>query len=173
MIILVGPSASGKTQIGYSLKKIYGLEKVVTYTTRRMRSGEVNGIDYHFITKDEFLRLEKENFFFEYVCYNENYYGTAINSLNDNSYLILEPNGMKRYLSSKLDLTIFYLDCSEEVRFKRMIMRHDGALNAQKRIEIDRQIFNDEVKLHANYLVDVSQKSVDEIAKEIYCLCQK
>ena len=45
MIILVGPSASGKTQIGYSLKKIYGLEKVVTYTTRRMRSGEVNGID--------------------------------------------------------------------------------------------------------------------------------
>ena len=173
MIILVGPSASGKTQIGYSLKKIYGLEKVVTYTTRRMRSGEVNGIDYHFITKDEFLRLEKENFFFEYVCYNENYYGTAINYLNDNSYLILEPNGMKRYLSSKLDLTIFYLDCSEEVRFKRMIMRHDGASNAQKRIEIDRQIFNDEVKLHANYLVDVSQKSVDEIAKEIYCLCQK
>ena len=60
MIILVGPSASGKTQIGYSLKKIYGLEKVVTYTTRRMRSGEVDGIDYHFITKDEFLRLEKE-----------------------------------------------------------------------------------------------------------------
>ena len=154
MIILVGPSASGKTQIGYSLKKIYGLEKVVTYTTRRMRSGEVDGIDYHFITK-------------------ENYYGTAINSLNDNSYLILEPNGMKRYLSSKLDLTIFYLDCSEEVRFKRMIMRHDGASNAQKRIEIDRQIFNDQVKLHANYLVDVSQKSVDEIAKEIYCLCQK
>ena len=76
-------------------------------------------------------------------------------------------------LSSKLDLTIFYLDCSEEVRFKRMIMRHDGASNAQKRIEIDRQIFNDQVKLHANYLVDVSQKSVDEIAKEIYCLCQK
>ena len=83
MIILVGPSASGKTQIGYSLKKIYGLEKVVTYTTRRMRSGEVDGIDYHFITKDEFLRLEKENFFFEYVCYNEIYYGTAINSYND------------------------------------------------------------------------------------------
>ena len=54
-----------------------------------------------------------------------------------------------------------------------MILRHDGASNAQKRIEIDRQIFNDEVKLHANYLVDVSQKSVDEIAKEIYCLCQK
>lgn len=173
MIILVGPSASGKTQIGYALKKLYGLEKVVTYTTRDMRPGEINGIDYHFITKDEFLRLEKENFFFEYVCYNENYYGTSFNSLNNNSYLILEPNGMKKYLASKLDLTIFYLDCSEDVRLKRMINRHDGESNARKRIEIDRQIFNDEVKVLSNYLIDVSKKTVDEIAKEIYSLCQK
>ena len=56
---------------------------------------------------------------------------------------------MKRYLSSKLDLTIFYLDCSEEVRFKRMIMRHDGASNAQKRIEIDRQNF---LMIKLNYM---------------------
>lgn len=62
MIILVGPSASGKTQIGYSLKKIYGLEKVVTYTTRRMRSGEVNGIDYHLLLKMNFYVLKKKIF---------------------------------------------------------------------------------------------------------------
>lgn len=45
-------------------------------------------------------------------------------------------------------------------------MRHDGASNAQKRIEIDRQIFNDEVKLHANYLVDVSQKALMKLQKK-------
>lgn len=170
MIILVGPSASGKTQIGYALKKIYGLNKVVTYTTRAMRKGEVDGVDYHFIKKDEFESLEHQGFFFEYVCYNDNYYGTALNSLNEDSYLILEPKGMKKYLSSGLKLTIFYLDCSEEVRLNRMIGRHDGLLNAQRRIEIDRKIFNDEVKALANYLVDVSNKSVDEIAREIYFL---
>lgn len=173
MIILVGPSASGKTQIGYALKRLYNLNKVVTYTTRPMREGEVDGIDYHFITKNDFLEKKDKAFFFEYVLYNDNYYGTSFNSLNDNNYLILEPNGMKKYLESSLNLKIFYLDCSEEVRLKRMLGRHDGLEAAKKRIEIDRTIFNDDVKALSNYLIDVSSKSVDEIAQEIYNLCQK
>ena len=54
MLILVGPSASGKTQIVQILRAKYGLNKMVTYTSRQMRPGEREGIDYFFLTKEEF-----------------------------------------------------------------------------------------------------------------------
>ena len=54
MLVIVGPSASGKTQMVQELIKKYKMEKLVTYTTRAMRVGEVNGKDYHFISVEEF-----------------------------------------------------------------------------------------------------------------------
>ena len=60
MIILIGPSASGKTATCLYLQDHYGIRKVVTHTTRAMRVGEVNGVDYHFVTKDEFQKLKCE-----------------------------------------------------------------------------------------------------------------
>ena len=60
MLILVGPSASGKTEATKILIEKYNLKKLVTYTTRSMRVHEVNGKDYHFITKEEFINKMKE-----------------------------------------------------------------------------------------------------------------
>ena len=64
----------------YSHKKIqqkYQSFKIsVSYTTRPPRSNEVNGVDYHFVKKDEFEELIKENKLYEYAKIFENYYGT-------------------------------------------------------------------------------------------------
>ena len=49
MVILVGASASGKSVVAKDMIKRYGFSKVVTYTTRSIRVGEVNNIDYHFL----------------------------------------------------------------------------------------------------------------------------
>ena len=57
MLILVGHSASGKTEIANELKRDYDMKKIITYTTRPIRVNEVNGIDYHFVTEEEFLKL--------------------------------------------------------------------------------------------------------------------
>ncbi len=48
MIILVGASASGKTEVAKLLARKYGIRKVVTHSTRPLRSGEVNAVDYLF-----------------------------------------------------------------------------------------------------------------------------
>ena len=61
MIILIGPSASGKTSIAKELIEKYNFKKFVTNTTRKMRVGEINDIDYHFITKEQFLDKLKNN----------------------------------------------------------------------------------------------------------------
>ena len=54
MIVLTGASASGKTEVVKLLKIKYGIDKVVTHTTREIRSLEIPDEDYHFITKKEF-----------------------------------------------------------------------------------------------------------------------
>ena len=48
MIVLIGESASGKSSIERCLVEDYGYNKIVSYTTRPPRAGEVDGIDYHF-----------------------------------------------------------------------------------------------------------------------------
>ena len=60
------------------------MRKVVTYTTRPMRVGEVNHIDYHFVSKEEFIEKANNNFFIETACYNDNYYGTAYEDISRN-----------------------------------------------------------------------------------------
>ena len=76
MIVLIGASASGKTEVAKTLIAKKGFSKIVTYTTREIRPSEVNGVDYHFVTKEKFLELKNDNFFLETTTYNNNFYGT-------------------------------------------------------------------------------------------------
>ena len=70
MLILIGPSASGKTEVAKLLAKKYNITKIVTYTTRTPRVNEVNGVDYNFVSVEEFAKLTEENFFVETTYYN-------------------------------------------------------------------------------------------------------
>ena len=110
MLILVGPSASGKTELLKILIRKYNMKKLVTYTTRPMRVGEVNGVDYHFISKNEFLEKENNNFFFETVMYNNNYYGTSKNDFSNDKAVILEPKGLQKYIDEAKDKIIIVSD---------------------------------------------------------------
>lgn len=165
MIILIGKSASGKTYIGKCLEKI-GFKKNVTYTSREKRIGEIEGKDYYFLTKDEFLNKIKEGFFFEYVIYNNNYYGTSINSLKElKSYLIVEPNGFYKY--KDLDnIVSFYVECSETTLITRMKKRGDKLEDIKTRITNDALIFNDSIKNDVDYVIN-GENNIDIIIKEI------
>ena len=75
MIILTGASASGKTETALGLARKYGLVKAITTTTREIRINEHDGVDYFFLTKEEFLSRAQKGFFVETTLYNDNYYG--------------------------------------------------------------------------------------------------
>lgn len=78
LIIISGTSCAGKgTVIDELLKKSENLTLSISYTSRKMRSGETDGVEYKFITKEEFERKIENNEFLEYVNYSENYYGTG------------------------------------------------------------------------------------------------
>ena len=77
MVILSSPSGVGKTTLTKKIQQKYPSFKIcVSYTTRSPRSNEVEGIDYHFVSKEKFKQLISENKFYEYAKIFNNYYGT-------------------------------------------------------------------------------------------------
>ena len=168
MIILVGASATGKTEVGRLSETKYNIKKVVTYTTRPMRIHEVDGVDYNFVSKEEFKRLYDKDYFFETMNYNQNQYGTSYDSLNDSSYVILDPTGLKKYLNSDINTISFYLYCDECERKTRMLGRGDKEENVMERLRVDKEVFKDELMNITTYQIDVCSKTLDEITHLVY-----
>jgi len=168
MIILIGPSASGKTEVAKILIRDYGFNKLVTYTTRDMRINEVDGKDYNFITKENFIKKKEEGFFFETTLYNNNYYGTAKKDITHDKVVILEPSGLKSFKNGDLsDIFAFYLDCSEEKRRNFMTKRQDDLIKINERLKTDRIVFDINNIEGIDYILNSNDLSVDELAKEI------
>lgn len=168
MLIIVGPSAAGKTEIVKHLIEISSLKKLVTYTTRLPRWNEIEDVDYHFISVDDFKEKLENNFFFEYVIYNNNYYGTATNDMIPGNVVILEPNGLKKYVEKARDkIKICYLKCSEEVRKLRMVKRKDQPESIKRRLKNDQICFNSEIEKMADLVIDSENLTIDEATKEI------
>ena len=57
VLVLVGKSGSGKSRIERELASNFRYEKAVSTTTREIRNGEVDGIDYHFVNDEEFNKM--------------------------------------------------------------------------------------------------------------------
>ena len=84
IFIISAPSGCGKTSLVRELCQTYSfLEQTVSYTTRAIRSGEEDGQDYHFISKDEFIESKKNNKFIESQNVYDNFYGTTYESINE------------------------------------------------------------------------------------------
>lgn len=165
MLILIGPSASGKTEVAKILAKKYGISKIVTYTTRAPRVHEVDKVDYNFLSIEEFAKLTEQGFFVETTYYNQNYYGTAKKDIQDNKCVILDPNGLKSFLAlnDKRIVSIF-LSSSEELRYKRMIDRKDDPELARKRLINDRIAFSEANLSGITYIVDSGEISIDDLS---------
>lgn len=94
MIVISGPAGSGKGTVNAHLLETGDFAYSVSATTRAPRPGEVNGVNYHYISREEFLRRIESGDMLEYTQYCGNYYGTpkkeAEEVLRSGKNLILE-----------------------------------------------------------------------------------
>ncbi|MDY5441460.1 MAG: hypothetical protein SPG64_04515 [Candidatus Enteromonas sp.] len=168
MILLLGPSASGKTEIAKILCKDFHFTKTITSTTRPMRKGEVQGVDYHFLTEKEFLRLNDEGAFVETTLFNGYHYGSSKDEIGDDKVLIVDVPGYLAYKALQDPRIIsFFIDCPEEERIAHMKHRGDEEEAIASRIEHDKKAFPDVVKDESDCHIMNVKTSLEELAKKI------
>lgn len=171
MIILIGASASGKTVTALKLQTKYKLVKAITTTTRDIRDGERDGVDYFFVTKEEFEKRLSENKFVESTLYNGNYYGCGIDQVEDNKVVVLDPNGLHSFMALKnKNVVSFLLVCDESTREERMRSRGDKENKIHERLINDTNDFAIERIGKVDFKISTNNKTIDEVADEIYKL---
>ncbi len=175
MLVLIGASASGKTEIAKRLIEGYGFEKMITYTTREKRPGEIDGIDYHFLSTEQFKERLAQNFFLETVHYNQHFYGTAFEDTKPNRVLIVEPKGANVIYEAMNDKNLYCLiESSEALRVKRMEARGDHLSDIKRRIQNDRKRFDKKRFTHIDHIIQNQEDTtIDALAAHIYALYQK
>ena len=94
LLIVSGPSGSGKGTVVSVLNEYTGYELSISATTRKPRPNEENGIHYFFKETEEFKQMIEKNLLLEHACFCENYYGTPRDNvegkLNEGINVILE-----------------------------------------------------------------------------------
>lgn len=169
MLILLGPSASGKTESAKIMINRYPISRVVTCTTRPQRVNEIEGFDYHFLTDARFMSLLKHNYFAETAVYNGYCYGTPMDELRDDKLIILEPQGLKSFLELNLcKVVAIFLQTKEETRIQRMQKRGDSDEDVRKRILADRTEFDVSKIKGLDMIIDTSEISLTDLADTIY-----
>ncbi len=169
MILLIGASASGKTEISKFLGIKFGIIKAITHTTRAPRPGEIFGLDYYFVDEESFAQLEKRGAFVETTLYNGCHYGCSKDEISDDKVVIVDPNGLKAFNALKdPSIVSFYLEASEKTREERMKKRGDSPENIAKRLENDRTAFSQDKIADADYVINTDKKTLLSLTKDIY-----
>ena len=172
MVILSSPSGAGKTTLTKKIKQKFSSFKIsVSHTTRTPRSKEVDKIDYHFVTKEDFKKLINNNEFYEYAKIFGNYYGTLKKNVDEiiKSHDILfdiDWQGTKQLSKFKnLDLIKIYLitDNKKELK-KRLVKRNQNTL-----AEVDNRLrsFEEDIKHWNDYDYIVINKDLNVCFRQI------
>lgn len=174
MIVFVGASASGKTELARILCNKYNYKKCITTTTRPMRLNEKQDSDYHFLDKVTFEKMIRADLFVEVTEYQGNYYGIQKQDVSTDGVVIVDPNGANS-LIKVFDNKIFvvFVDSPQELRKKRMLMRGDALESVENRILKDEEIFRKENLLRVNLHLKNENNSLEELALVVHEAYQK
>lgn len=171
MIILTGPSASGKTDTCKYLQSHYGIRKVITHTTRPMRVNEKQDVDYHFVTDEVFDQMVKNGEFIEHIHFNGHQYGTSKKEVRIDKCMAVELQGAKTYTSfHDPKIVLFFLALDEDTCRQRMLSRGDDPEKVASRIKNDEAAFvlTPEMKKSIDFMVDTKVHTLPEVADIVY-----
>ena len=142
-IILVGKAASGKDHLRKRFEN-RGFKYAVSYTTRPPRPGEVEGVDYIFISEEKFAEMIEKDEWYEWVSFNGWKYGTSRKQFEEDDLFIMTPGGIAHVSADdRRKSFIIYLDVDQEKRRKRIEQRIMPGDSVERRIIADEEDFKD------------------------------
>lgn len=188
IFVIMGKSATGKDSVYKRLLEIseLKLKKVVIYTTRPIRSGEVNGEEYFFVDEETLNKFKSDHKIIENRLYNTTlgpwHYFTVDDgqiNLDESNYLIIGTLesyiAIKRYVGEK-DVVPIYLEVDDGIRLRRALYREETQGNPQysemcRRYLADAKDFShkkiNEAGISKVYKNDDIELCIDEIKKDI------
>ncbi|MGB4590500.1 MAG: hypothetical protein WBI17_14895 [Clostridiaceae bacterium] len=134
--IINGPSGTGKTIVGEYLKT-KGIRELISHTTRNPRTGEVDGVAYHFVSEEVFGHIDKV----EESVYAGNRYGVSKNEVIEkihggDVFAVTDINGTKAFKKAFGDqVKVIYVGSTPRFLRKRMVQRGDSKESIRRRIE--------------------------------------
>ncbi len=177
LFVISGASGVGKsTVLGTVMSQRSDLRFSVSATTRKPRAGEVEGVNYYFVTHDTFREMIEADAFLEYDDHMDNFYGTPAAQLEDklkegSVILDIEPNGAFAVRKKRPDaVLIFVAPPSMEELEARLRGRGDTSAE-QIQLRLDRAKWEMEQSVHYDYTV--VNRQVETCAEEILNIIAK
>lgn len=173
LIVITGPSGVGKTTLIKKLLNEYK-DKVyfsVSFTSRLPRDSEIDGVDYYFISKEEFKKRVKRNKFLEYALVHDNYYGTDKKLVEDTVFsgkdclLDIDVQGGLNLMSKNIKaIYIFIAPPSIITLKKRLLKRYTDTYDV-----IEKRVINaeKEIKEKDNYQYIITNDNFNKAYKEL------
>lgn len=125
IVVLMGRSGCGKST-NEKLFEDLGYSRIISYTTRPMRVGEQNHVNYHFVSKDEFRELIDRGTFVEWAEYNGNFYGAPKPVGSDKYVAVLETDGFKQFKKMYgTQVCGVYIDTDKDIVVERLNTRNN------------------------------------------------
>ena len=182
IIVLLGASGSGKSTLENEISNRFGYKKIVSYTTRRPRVGEVLDKDYHFINNEKFEKMINKGLFAEYDEYSQKrMYGTLkADYVEGDKVVVLTPNGYRQLKKNCPNEGIFtvLVQANLGTRVKRYIDRcgvdkfdFDDKNEIAARVERDYGMFLG-LEKEVDMVVDNSEGAdIEILADEVIIAC--
>lgn len=179
---VMGKSSSGKDTLYQMLKKELEFDSIIPYTTRPIREGEIDGVEYHFVTEEEVAELEEAGKIIELRAYNTVHgiwkYFTADDAqidLEHRNYLMIGTveayEKLKAYYGEE-HLVPIYIEVDDGIRLQRALNR-EKLQEQPKYAEMCRRFLADEVDFSEEKLAEAGiekrfvNKTLDETKQEL------
>ncbi|MBO6056543.1 MAG: guanylate kinase [Alphaproteobacteria bacterium] len=179
LFVISGPSAVGKTTIvRYLLDKKPQLSRVITCTTRSVREGEQDGVDYIFLSKEDFREKIERGEFAEFSEVYKNYYGVLLSSIQENmkknevSILVINWEGfqkVKRSITENVTGIFINPPSIDELERRLRLRNTEDEGDIQKRLLTARL----DIAHAGEYDFSVENKEIPQAAKDIFDIISK
>lgn len=174
LLILTGGAASGKNTVANKLlEKFPDFKKVITTTTRKPRTGEIDGAHYHFVDIKTFEDMVKSGEMLESVNFAGNYYGTSKKAIStvftgQNLIWIIDPSAafrVQEILPEVRKILVIYLNVSDKNQQKeRLNLRNLNESVIEKRLAQDQKDLQEN---HFENMIDNLDGNLDQTVEKI------
>lgn len=151
MLIILGESGSGKTTLQRYICEHTNMKRAISHTTRPMRDGELDGLDYYFINDAKYIDMLNNSLFCESANYRGWFYGLSKDDIKNDIVFVATPSGLRRikkYIKEyrlNIDVVSVYLKVDRLSRFIKILKRdgENGLNESYRRIISDQGMFSE------------------------------